>query len=98
MGYSIRTQRYRYTLWLRGAYRSARPLATATVEGVELYDYRRDPGETVNAAADRSYAKARARLHDHLVDYLGRHAGRDLTPPAAAHQGLPNRTDQGPGK
>jgi len=98
MGYSIRTQRYRYTLWLRGAYRSARPLATATVEGVELYDYRRDPGETVNAASDRSYAKARARLHGHLVDYFGRHAGRDLTPPAAAHQGLPHRTDQGPAK
>jgi iduronate 2-sulfatase len=78
MGYSIRTDRYRYTLWLRGAYRSRRPLETAQVAGVELYDYRRDPKERINAADDASYADVRQRMHGYLVDYLGRYAGREV--------------------
>lgn len=43
MGYSIRTDRYRYTEWSRGA------------EGVELYDYQDDPLEYRNLAGDESY-------------------------------------------
>ena len=41
MGYSIRTDRYRYTEW---AEPGAKPV------GVELYDHRNDPGENVNLA------------------------------------------------
>jgi arylsulfatase A-like enzyme len=78
MGYSVRSDRYRYTLWLRGAYRSGRPLETAQVAGVELYDYRRDPQERVNAADDASYADVRRRMHGRLVDYLGRYAGSEV--------------------
>lgn len=44
MGYSIRTDRYRYTEWSRGA------------EGVEMYDYQEDPLEYRNLAGDESYA------------------------------------------
>ena len=50
MGYSIRTDRYRYTEWNRGA------------EGVELYDYVADPAEYRNLADDEAYASVRAEL------------------------------------
>jgi len=42
MGYSIRTDRYRYTEW--------RDLQTSAVQATELYDHEQDPLETVNCA------------------------------------------------
>lgn len=45
MGYSIRNERYRYTEWDEGR------------KGIELYDYRRDPGEERNVASDPAYAR-----------------------------------------
>ncbi len=53
-GYSIRTERYRYTFWERGA------------EGEELYDYQTDPRELKNLAADNSAAPLKARLKESL--------------------------------
>jgi iduronate 2-sulfatase len=44
MGYSMRTDRYRYTEWVPKADRDAKP------EGVELYDHQADPVENVNIA------------------------------------------------
>lgn len=40
MGYSLRTEQYRYTFWTEGS------------EGEELYDHDADPGEERNMAAD----------------------------------------------
>ncbi|MGB6222287.1 sulfatase [Haloferula sp.] len=40
-GYSVRTERYRLTRWIKGA-----------SEILELYDYQSDPGETKNLSAD----------------------------------------------
>ena len=40
MGYSIRTERFRYTEW--------RDFATKEVKARELYDHQDDPGETRN--------------------------------------------------
>lgn len=50
MGYSVRTDRYRYTEWSRGK------------EGVELYDYRTDPLEYRNLAGDEAHAAVRESL------------------------------------
>jgi iduronate 2-sulfatase len=44
LGYSVRTEHYRYTEWDGGA------------KGVQLYDYEKDPGELKNLAADPAYA------------------------------------------
>jgi uncharacterized sulfatase len=44
MGYSVRTERYRYTEWDGGK------------KGVQLYDYEKDPGELTNLAEDAKYA------------------------------------------
>jgi iduronate 2-sulfatase len=51
MGYSMRTDRYRYTEWVH--LKSGKAIAR------ELYDYDDDPGETVNLV-DRPELKALA--------------------------------------
>jgi arylsulfatase A-like enzyme len=51
MGYSLRTERYRYTRWLNLD-------EGRKIEAVELYDYEKDPYETVNVAASAGYAEA----------------------------------------
>jgi len=58
MGYSLRTERYRLTLWDDGA------------RGVELYDHDTDPKEYKNLAKDPAHAKTlkelRAILEPHM--------------------------------
>jgi arylsulfatase A-like enzyme len=53
-GYSIRTNRYRYTQWGDGEY------------GHELYDYQTDPGEISNLADKSEYAQTVKDLHSRL--------------------------------
>ena len=50
MGRSIRTERWRYTEWNKG------------VDGVELYDHKKDPDEYQNLANDPRYIKVRTEL------------------------------------
>lgn len=54
MGYSIRTERYRYTFWNEGS------------EGEELYDYQTDPRELHNLAASSGASALKARLRADL--------------------------------
>ena len=58
MGYSIRTDRYRYTEWG----------PRDNIQAFELYDYEVDAEETVNRASDPEYAAVVARLSDQLAD------------------------------
>ena len=53
MGYSMRTERYRYTEWIRQG---------GALEAVELYDYPSDPRESVNLAVQPEQAALVARL------------------------------------
>ena len=59
MGYSVRTERYRYTMWSGGA------------DGEELYDYQTDPRELKNLANDSSTAALKARLRSRLQQIAG---------------------------
>jgi iduronate 2-sulfatase len=54
MGYSIRNERYRYTMWNAGA------------EGEELYDYAIDPRELKNLSGEASSAGVKAGLRTEL--------------------------------
>jgi len=57
MGYSMRCERYRYTIWMDNNFRSSQPFDPALVVAAELYDYINDPDETVNVAGKRKYRK-----------------------------------------
>ncbi|HWB16978.1 MAG TPA: sulfatase [Vicinamibacterales bacterium] len=54
MGYSLRTERYRYTMWAGGA------------EGEELYDYETDPRELRNLAGDTGSETLKSQLRARL--------------------------------
>ena len=66
MGYSIRTDRYRYTEW--ASFRGT-PVYIPDwniLSGVELYDHQDDPEENVNLASDPQYEEIRQQLSDRL--------------------------------
>lgn len=69
MGYSIRTDRYRYTEWHED-YIAGQPYNAENIVGVELYDYEKDPHETRSFAEDGSYDKVREALKGKLKAYL----------------------------
>lgn len=58
-GYTVRTERYRYTVWEH--------LRDQARMGVELYDHTTDPMETVNLARDPAYAATVEEL-DRILD------------------------------
>ena len=53
MGYSMRTDRYRYTEWIRQG---------GTIEAVELYDHQADPNENTNLAVRKDHAERVSQL------------------------------------
>lgn len=57
LGYSIRTDRWRYTEWDGGR------------RGVELYDHSTDPEETTNLARDTRHADVVSELRQQLDEY-----------------------------
>jgi hypothetical protein len=61
MGYSMRTDRYRFTRWVE----RDRP---DRVVAQELYDHRTDPQENQNVAADPANAAVVARLTEQWLN------------------------------
>jgi arylsulfatase A-like enzyme len=70
MGYSIRTPRYRYTLWMAERFRTYEPFTEAKVYASELYDYKKDPLEKVNVAEEKAYADITNKLKISLLNYF----------------------------
>jgi len=70
MGYSIRTKQYRYTIWMKDYYRSNQPFNQALVAGEELYDYKKDPDETVNVVADKMYKSISKEMNSKMLDFF----------------------------
>jgi len=61
-GYSIRTERYRLTLWMRDNWRTDMPFDKKKISGAELYDYEADPLETENFYSHPEYKKVKNQL------------------------------------
>jgi iduronate 2-sulfatase len=58
MGYSVRTERFRYTEW--------QDFQTGKLTAVELYDHKNDPAETTNVADEKKYITDIVQLRDIL--------------------------------
>jgi hypothetical protein len=69
MGYSMRTEQYRYTVWLKN-FTSDQAYSADKVYTKELYDYVKDPLEKVNVSDDKKYAEIAADLDKKLVAYF----------------------------
>jgi arylsulfatase A-like enzyme len=77
MGYSIRTEKYRYTIWLKDSFRSYQPFSNDLVVATELYDYNKDPDETMNVVNDEEYNSVAKDLNSKMVAFLNSQATKN---------------------
>jgi arylsulfatase A-like enzyme len=76
MGYTIRTERYRYTEWYKD-YRSTEKRDPSKLVATELYDYVKDPQETKNLVYDKEYKKVLKEHEKLLHKFLDSQVGTD---------------------
>ncbi len=69
-GYSIRTDRYRLTLWLKEDYRTYMPFDEKRITAGELYDYQEDPLETVNLYGSKKHQQVRKQMMQHFSEFI----------------------------
>jgi arylsulfatase A-like enzyme len=62
MGYSIRTTRFRYTEWMKDSYRTNLPYDKKYVMASEMYDYEKDPLETVSIIGKPEYEQDQKQM------------------------------------
>jgi len=69
MGYSLRTERYRYTVWMND-FTSEQPLDEQKVYAVELYDYKKDPLEKKNLINEKKYRQTILDLKGYMKQFF----------------------------
>jgi arylsulfatase A-like enzyme len=70
MGYSLRDERYRYTIWMTNDFKSSQPFNADLIVGTELFDYDKDPNETVNVIDDASYKSVAKDLKTKMINFF----------------------------
>jgi arylsulfatase A-like enzyme len=70
MGYSIRTKSYRLTWWMKNGYRSYNPFSKDLIVAKELYDYEKDPLETVNVVDEKAYQAIAREMEEKMISFL----------------------------
>jgi len=70
MGYSIRTKQFRYTIWMNNGFRSTQPFNKDLIIGIELYDYKKDPLETINIANEKNYTATAKMLNTKMMAFF----------------------------
>lgn len=70
MGYTMRTERYRVTLWLKGEYYKGSIVDNPEIIAQELYDYKTDPTESRSLVKDEGYKDILAELKAELLSHL----------------------------
>jgi iduronate 2-sulfatase len=71
MGYSLRTERYRLTIWMND-FTSTQPYDERKLYATELYDYRKDPLEKRSVAGDPSYSAVKEQLITEIKAFFKR--------------------------
>lgn len=69
MGYSLRTDKYRYTIWMN-SFTSKQAFNESQVYASELYDYVKDPLEKVNVVNDKNYSATSAALKSKMIAFF----------------------------
>jgi iduronate 2-sulfatase len=72
MGYSIRTDRFRYTVWLEKGFRTWMPFDEKLVIAREMYDYVKDPQETENVLEKPEYQNDRKKMEQLFLGCMKR--------------------------
>ena len=78
MGYSFRTNDYRYTVWIKNK-KSFEPIFKEDIHAEELYDYNKDPLETENKISTESYQKVKATFQLLAARYFNDHVVKSTT-------------------
>jgi len=69
MGYTLRTNQYRYTIWMND-FTSKQAFEASKVYATELYDYEKDPLEKVNVVKDKKYEKIASDLNEKMMEFF----------------------------
>ena len=69
MGYSLRTNQYRYTIWMNN-FNSKEAFNESQVYTSEMYDYVKDPLEKVNVVNDKNYTSISASLKSKMIAFF----------------------------
>ena len=70
MGYTLRTERYRLTMWMKNGWRTTQKFDEALVDATELYDYEKDPLETVSQQNNPEYKEILEDLRGKMLGYF----------------------------
>jgi len=69
MGYSMRTDKYRYTIWMSN-FTSDQPFDVKKMYASELYDYVNDPLEKANVVNDKKYTVASREMYEKMIAFF----------------------------
>lgn len=70
MGYAFRDDRYRYVVWLDNNFRSTERFDPQYIVAEELYDYRKDPLETVNYVHHGEYENIAQKMRAYSFEFF----------------------------
>ncbi len=69
-GYAIRTDKYRYVMWLNNDFHTNEAYTENRLYAIELYDYEKDPLEKVNVVNEKQYTAIATELHSKMLDFF----------------------------
>ncbi len=69
MGYSLRTSKYRFTIWMSD-FTSDQPFDSKKIYASEMYDYSVDPLEKVNIYNADNYKVAAKEMYTKMIDFF----------------------------
>jgi arylsulfatase A-like enzyme len=72
MGYSLRNNQYRLTLWMNNKFTTSQPYTPSRIYASEMYDYLNDPLEKVNVANVKKYAGAKEQLMTQMLSFFSK--------------------------